>query len=334
VLVLLTTVARDRFGDRLRRPDVTFLTLDTDGTLHDEEGNPVEDTDAHPEVAWGTSDLFHDGAPVGRFFRLLTELEGLRWFQSPAAGYDAPVFAQLASRGVRVTNAHVNSLPIAEFVMRAVLDEFQRAAEWRRLADERQWRVHNWREVSGTTWLIVGLGGIGGAVAVRARAFGAEVIGCRRTPSPDDPTDLTVTPDRLVEVLGRADVIVLAAPATPDTTDLVDTSFLQGVKPGCILVNVARGSLVDDDALVAALDSGRVGTAVLDVFRSEPLPDDHPFWSHPSVRVTPHNAAGGGSRFQRQTDLFATNLDHYRRGEPLLNDITDELVGDHRPQPR
>jgi len=327
VLVLLTSVARDRFGDQLRQPGVDWLTLEADGTLHGGDGSTVAPEDAHPEVAWGTSDLFHEGAPVGRFFELLTQIEGLAWFQSPAAGYDAPVFAALAGRGVRVTNAHVNSLPIAEFVLRSVLDEFQRADEWRRLAAERAWRIHDWREVSGTTWVVVGLGGIGSAVAVRARAFGARVIGCRRSPSPDDPTDLTVTPDRLVEVVGGADVIVLAAPATPATIDLVDAALLDRVQPGCLLVNVSRGNLVVDEALLAALDSGRIGAAVLDVFRTEPLPGDHPFWTHPSVRITPHTAAGGGGRLQRQADLFATNLERYRAGRPLLHDITGELVG-------
>ena len=326
MIVLLTSVARDRFGDQLQRPGVSWITLEPDGTLRDGDGGPLEDGEARPDVAWGTSDLFHEGAPLARFFGLLTAVPGLRWFQSPAAGYEAPVFAELAARGVRVTNAHVNSLPIAEFVMRAVLDEFQRAAEWRRQAGEHTWRIHDWQELSGTTWLVIGLGGIGSAVAVRARAFGAQVIGSRRTPSPDDPTDLTVTPDRLDEVLGRADVIVLAAPATPATTDLVDRAFLDRVKPGCLLVNVARGSLVDDDALLAALDAGRVGTAVLDVFRTEPLPAGHRYWSHPSVRVTPHNAAGGSGRLQRQADLFAANLDRYRDGRPLLHDITGELT--------
>ena len=105
--------------------------------------------EARPEVAWGTSDLFRPGAPIGAFFSALTRLDSLRWFQSPAAGYDDAVFSQLASAGVRITNAHVNSLPIAEFVMRAVLDEFQGAGEWRRLAGERSWRIHDWREVAG-----------------------------------------------------------------------------------------------------------------------------------------------------------------------------------------
>jgi len=127
-------------------------------------------------------------------------------------------------------------------------------------------------------------------------------------------------------VIGEADVVVLAAPATPATVDLVDASFLAGLKQNCVLVNVSRGTLVDEDALVAGFDSGRPAVAVLDVFRTEPLPDAHPFWSHPSVRVTPHNAAGGVGRLQRQAELFAANLDRYLAGDPLLNDITEELV--------
>ncbi len=325
MIVLSTSPAHRDFGDLVGRPGIEWLTLGADGTLTDERGTSVPAKDARPEIAWGTSDLFREGAPIRAFFTLLADADSLRWFQSPAAGYDAPVFAALAARGVRVTNAHVNSLPIAEFVLRSVLDEFQGAGQWRHQTDERAWRIHDWREVAGTTWVVVGLGGIGTEVAVRARAFGARVIGSRLHPSPDDPTDLTVTPDRLHEVVGEADVIVLAAPATPATSNLVDEAFLAGVKRGCLLINVARGTLIDDDALLAALDAGQVGTAVLDVFRTEPLPVDHPYWTHPSVRVTPHNAAGGVGRFRRQAELFAGNLDRYLAGEPLVNDITEIL---------
>ena len=327
MLVLLTSVAHESFGRQLDRPGLEWLTLEADGTLRDGSGMPVAWDDARPEVAWGTSDLFRESAPLGTFFTSLPTLESLRWFQSPAAGFDAPVFAQMAARGVQITNAHVNSLPIAEFVMRAVLDEFQQAGEWRRLAEARSWRIHDWREVSGTTWLVIGLGGIGSAVAVRARAFGATVIGCRRRPSPDDPTDRTVTPDQLLDVAGGADVVVLAVPATPDTNSLVDAELLSRMKEGSVLVNVGRGTVVDEDALLAALDRGTPAAAVLDVFHTEPLPDSHPFWTHPSVRVTPHNSAGGMGRLQRQADLFSENLDRYRAGQPLLHDVTHEILG-------
>jgi phosphoglycerate dehydrogenase-like enzyme len=282
-----------------------------------------------PEVAWGTSDLFRQGAPLAAFFSFMLQSPTLRWFQSPGAGYDDAVFGSLVANGVRVTNAHVNSLPIAEFVLRAVLDEFQQASQWRDLTPTRGWQIHDWREVAGTTWLIVGLGSIGREVAVRARAFGAQVIGCRRHPSADDPTDRTVRPDELNDVVGLADVVVLAAPASPETTDLVDAEFLARMKQESLLVNVARGTLVDDDALLAALDSGRLSAAILDVFRQEPLPDDHPFWTHPGIRVTPHNAAGGRGRFGRQADLFKQNLDRYMTHQALLNDVTEAIRESH-----
>jgi phosphoglycerate dehydrogenase-like enzyme len=330
MLILATSVAHGTFGDRLARPGLEWLTMETDGSLRDGTGAVVDWSAARPEVAWGTSDLFRPGAPVGAFFRFLVECPSLRWFQSPAAGYDSEPFRVLVRRGVRVCNAHVNSLPIAEFVLRAVLDEFQGADQWRRQQAEGTWRIHDWREVSGTTWLVVGLGHIGGAVAERARALGARVIGCRRTPAPDDPVDRAVTPDQLPDVVGEADVVVLSAPASPATEHLADARFLAAMRPGSMLVNVGRGSLVDDEALLAALDTGTPVAAALDVFATEPLPADHPYWTHPRVRVTPHNAAGGFGRFGRQADLFAANLDRYLVGEPLAHDVTD-AVKEHHP---
>ena len=325
MLALLTRTAHDSYAGELARPGVEWLVMEPDGGLTAADGAGVPWPEARPEVAWGTSDLFRAGAPVAAFFRFLVDCPSLRWFQSPAAGYDSVPFHLLADRGVRVCNAHVNSLPIAEFVLRSVLDEFQGAEEWRRQQDEFTWRIHDWREVAGTTWLVVGLGHIGSAVAVRARALGARVIGCRRSPAADDPVDRTVTPDRLADVVGEADVVVLSAPASAATDQLVDADFLAAMKPRSVLVNVGRGSLVDEAALLAALDTGTPAAAALDVFATQPLPPDHPFWTHPSVRVTPHNAAGGGGRFGRQADLFDANLTRYLAGEPLGHDVTDAI---------
>jgi phosphoglycerate dehydrogenase-like enzyme len=324
--VLLTAVACHSFGAPLSRPGIEWLLMNEDGSLRDSDDAPIAREDAHPVIAWGTSDLFREGAPLLSFFSFMLGSSKLDWFQSPGAGYESSAFRGLVANGVRVTNAHVNSLPIAEFVMRSVLDEFQDAALWRHSALERRWHIHDWREVSGSTWLIVGLGGIGSEVAHRARAFGVQVIGSRRHPSPSDPTERTVTPDQLDQVIGLADVVVLAAPATPETENLVDAGFLRRMKPRSLLVNVARGTLVDDDALIESLDSGHLSAAVLDVFRIEPLPEDHPFWSHPSIRVTPHNAAGGVGRLQRQAELFKENLHRYLDGRPLLNEVTHEIA--------
>jgi phosphoglycerate dehydrogenase-like enzyme len=245
----------------------------------------------------------------------------LRWVQSAGAGYDTWHFQQLLGRGVRLTTAHVNNVPIAEYVLREVLDRFQRADRWRAGQVAHHWEHHEWREVTGSTWLVVGVGAIGSAVAERARAFGAHIVGVRRTPDGTEPVDEMVGPDALLAQLPRADVVVLTLPATDATHHLVDATFLAAMQPDAVLVNVARGAIVDEAALIHALDAGRPDFAVLDVVETEPLPADSPPWDHPRVVVTPHSSSGGHGRFARGADLFAENLRRYRAGEPLLHEV-------------
>ena len=325
--VLMTAAAHARHGYRLEGSGVEPVLLASDGSLRLGDGEPLGRDEAAPEVAWGTSDLYAEGAPLRPFFGLVRRAAGLRWFQSPAAGFDNPVFAELLGRGVRVSNAHVNSIPIAEFVLRSVLDVFQEAGRWRAAEAVGEWRAHDYREVHGTTWLIFGLGSIGSEVGMRARAFGATVFGCRRRSGPHPAADRVVRPDELRSVVGDADVVVLSAPATASTRNLVDASFLASMADGSVLVNVARGALVDEEALLAALEAGRPSHAVLDVFVEEPLPTGHPFWAHPRVTVTAHNAAGGPGRHHRQADLFVANLARYRSGQPLLNELSEADLG-------
>ena len=192
--------------------------MEADGSRPDAPGPVVPWPEARPEVAWGTSDLFREGAPLAAFFRFLVDCPSLRWFQSPAAGYDSEPFRLHGrSRGTGVQRPRQQP---AHRRVRAAgrAGRVPGCGAVASPAGRVQWRIHDWREVSGTTWLVVGLGHIGSAVAVRARALGARVIGCRRTPSPSDPVDRSVTPDRLGEVVGEADVVVLSAPANPATT--------------------------------------------------------------------------------------------------------------------
>jgi phosphoglycerate dehydrogenase-like enzyme len=298
--VLLTERALETVGDRIVEiPDVTPMVL----------ADHVEGFDA----AWLSGDLFTHRDDLVRFFGACASSDTLRWLQTSNAGVDHPVFKSLVDRGVTLTTSHVTGPPIAEYVLRAVLDHFQRAADWRATVERRQWEIHEFREVLGTTWLVIGLGAIGTAVAVRARSFGATVLGVRRTPRGDEPVDELVG----LDAVGRADVVVLAAPATAATRGMVDTAFLASMKPGSVLVNVARGSLVDEDALVAALDAGVPEVALLDVTATEPLPDDSPLWSHPKVVLTPHSSALGHGRHARAADVFVENLARYAAGEPL-----------------
>lgn len=317
---LLTASTHERFGHRLPA-GVEPVVMQADGTLAG--GTPWEE--AGVEVAWPTADLFERGAPLRPFFAFLLQSTTLRWIQSSAAGVDAPVFAQLVRQGVRLTTSHVTDIPISEYVLRAVLDHYQRPEEWVASTAERAWRRHDFREVHGTTWLVYGVGSIGTATAVRARAFGATVIGVRRAPAGGEPVDRMVRPDEVVapDVLGAADVVVLAAPATPATSGLVDEAFLAAMKPQSLLVNIARGALVDEAALVRALDAQTtLEAAVLDVASAEPPPPESPLWDHPRITLTPHDAAGGTGRYARAADLFFDNLDRYRRGDALRHEVT------------
>ena len=321
--VFLSSVAHERFWSVVSRPGLEPVLLEPDGGVRGADGTAVAPEVVDAEVAWGTGDLFLEGAPGRAFFELVGRAPSLRWLQSPAAGFDRPMFRALADRGVRITTTHVNGIPIVEYVLRSVLEHFQAANEWRAAEASGSSTTHEFREVYQTTWLVVGLGSIGGAVARRASAFGVTVIGCRRHPEPGDPADRVVTPAELPAVIGDADVVVLAAPATSDTGHLVDRDFLGAMKPQSVLVNVARGSLVDEEALLAALDRGIPEAAILDVFETEPLPPGHPFWTHPAVTVTPHNAAFGTGRLRRQAEVFADNYDRFVVGDALVHEVTD-----------
>jgi phosphoglycerate dehydrogenase-like enzyme len=303
--VLLTQHAADALAAQLAELAVTPVVLD----------GRVEDI----EVAWGSSDVFLARDLARSFFGAVTHSPTLKWLQMSAAGTDDPVFGRLIDKGVTVTTSHVTGPPIAEYVFRAVLDWYQRAGEWRSSARERRWQAHEFREVLGTTWLVVGLGSIGVEVAVRARAFGAHVVGVRRTPRGDEPVDELLDPGQLPAALPRADVVVLAVPATASTVGMVDETFLARMKPGSVLVNVARGSLVDELALLAALDRGSPEAALLDVAATEPPPDDSPLWTHPNVVLTPHSSALGVHRHDRAGAFFVENLRRYLDGEALLN---------------
>ena len=322
--VLLTEVAFARDGERLAAsaPGVGWLRMDGDGTLR-RDGTEVPRDEAAPEVAWGTGDLFDDG-PMRPFLGLVSRVSSLRWFASPAAGYDNPYFGDLVRRGIRVTTSHASSPSIAEYVIRAVLDAFQGADQWRAAQADREWRAHDrHREVAGSTWLVIGLGAIGTEVARRARTLGATVVCVRRSPTGDEPVDEVRTPDAVEDVLPRAHAVVVCAPATPATHHLVDAAFLAAMKPRSVLVNVARGDLVDEAALLAALDTGAPGLAVLDVVSEEPLPPESPLWTHPAVVVTPHSSGRGLGRFDRAVDEFVDNLARYRAGEPLRSELTE-----------
>lgn len=254
----------------------------------------------------------------------------LRYVQAFGAGIEWLVPRGFAERGIVFANASgVSSDSIAEFVMARLLQIWK---DLRRV-DEQQVR-HEWRprwatEVGGRTLGVVSLGAIGRATAVRARAFGMQVLASRRTAGPGD-TDPDVDGlyglDRLDELLGQCDAVLVSAPATAETADLFDAGRFAAMKPGAVFCNVSRGSLVDEDALVASLRAGHLGAAVLDVVKDEPAPPDHRLWDEPGVYLSPHCSASFDRYNDRLLVLFADNLARLSDGRPLIN-VVDAALG-------
>jgi phosphoglycerate dehydrogenase-like enzyme len=255
----------------------------------------------------------------------------LRWIQGVGAGVEQFAKAGVERARVVVTNASgVSSGSMAEFVIGRLLQV------WKRFREADQWQAkHEYvrtygRSFAGSTLGIVGLGSIGCAVAERARALGLHVLGLRRRAAagPDaGPAHELFAPDRLHEMLARCDAVVVAAPETPETFHLIDARALAAMRKGVVLVNVARGSLVDEAALVKALSSGHLAAAALDVFEQEPLPPESPLWDLPNVYVSAHSSVSVDRYVDDVFDLFVENAGRYLRGEELRNRVEMAALG-------
>jgi phosphoglycerate dehydrogenase-like enzyme len=319
--ILMTEAAYRRTGARLHALAGEFdpLLIDAFGTLRRSDVS-APSVETQPTIAWAGADVFIDGLfPV--LAQAALESENLRWFQSGAAGTDHPVFAQLMRRAVRVTISHAPSNAVADFVMNGVLDHLRRGPARREGRSLKQWSPLPFTEIAGSNWLIIGFGAIGQGVAKRARAFGAHITGIRRTRSPHELADALEPPEALASVLPGADIVVLAAPLTRATHHMVNKDFFAQMKHGALLVNVGRGGLVDEAALLHALAMGQLAHAVLDVSSVEPLPEEHPFWLHPQIALTPHIAGMGSGVVPRGDDLFLENLARFLKGAPLLHEV-------------
>jgi phosphoglycerate dehydrogenase-like enzyme len=268
---------------------------------------------------------------------LFAEARALRWVHSAAAGVGSVLFPAMLASDVALTNsAGVHAVPIAEYVVAGVLhftrgldvaSAQQRAGVW----DKRPFTALDapLRELGDSRALVVGTGGIGQAVARRMTAFGTTVVGVRRRPElgPPEGFDRVVGADAIDAELRRSDVVVLAAPATPATDRLLTAERIALLPKEAIVVNVARGSLLDEEALVAALRGGRLRGAVLDVFRREPLAAESPLWQLPNVLLTPHVSPVSPAGFwRRELALFLGNWEAWVRGQPLRN-VVDKNAG-------
>ncbi|HEY1366330.1 MAG TPA: D-2-hydroxyacid dehydrogenase [Gaiellaceae bacterium] len=253
----------------------------------------------------------------------------LRWIQGTSAGIGrlAERVGLTGSDVIVTTASGVHARPLAEFVLLAMLMFSKHTLHLMREQQAHRYERHAGHEVRGKVVCVVGLGKIGREVARVARGLDARVIGTVRDPRGRTAADLGV--DELGELdslLPQADVVVLATPHTPETHRLLDERRLGLLKPGALLVNIARGDVVDEAALVEALREGRLGGAALDVYEREPLPPDSPLWDLPNVYVSPHSASTVAEENERIVDLFCENLRRYLGGEPLLNELDKELL--------
>jgi phosphoglycerate dehydrogenase-like enzyme len=245
--------------------------------------------------------------------------ENLGWLHSAASGTEHPVFDVFRSRGVTVTNTAGGSAPsIAQTVMTYLLALGRNLPQVMRNQAEQHWDpAMTAVDLDGMRLGIVGLGEIGSHTARLALALGMQVIGLRRRVRGDEPCE-TWTDDRFHELLGWADVIAVTAPLTPATRSLFDADAFSRMRRGSWFVNVGRGEIVDEDALVANLVAGHLGGAGLDVFVTEPLPGGHPLWSLPNVIVTPHSSGNTTTTTRRTIDRFLENFRRHSAGEPLI----------------
>lgn len=312
--VFLSETVWEARGDAIRAlvPECTELVY--------RPGTRVEADDiGRIEIASLSDDLWPDHS--ASFMRVCLDAPNLRWLHTFSAGVDHPIFRMFLDRGVRLTNSSgAAARSIAHHVVLSVLAMRRDLPATLRDQAAHQWNVHDVDDVEGTTVAVVGMGPIGLESARLLHELGMRVIGMRRTVAGDEPCE-TWTFDRLGELLAIADTIVLAVPLTPDTAHLVDAAAIASMRPGVHLVNVGRGGLVDESALLAGLRSGQIGYAALDVTEVEPLPAESELWDLPNVIITPHSSGATMSNRRRASELFVENLGRFVRDEPLRNEV-------------
>jgi len=337
---ILSARVRNQDLDRIRQaaPGTRIVNLSVEGLAD----GPLEDVEVLLR-GWLSSEAFD---------RLLARAPRLRWVHSATSGVERALTSTARERGLTVTNARgVFTRPIAEHVLMLILAISRQLPQLLELQRERTWQPLQGVELRELTIGIVGYGSIGRAVASLAGAFGARVIALRRHPeaaggsasggglpmpggtvSSDDAFPFVPVPARIVgpgdlhELLGASDIVVLAAPLTPDTEDMINEAALAAMRPDAWIINVARGRLIDDHALLEALRERRIGGAALDAFRQEPLSPTSPFYDVPNVIVTPHTAWSSARVLDRSIDLFCENLRRYAAGEALHN-VVDPGAG-------
>ena len=240
----------------------------------------------------------------------LERAEKLRYFACSSAGYEHLPLDALADADVAVTNAAgVHGPNVAEYVLGALLSFERDFFEARHRQQRREWRSYRAGELAGSRVVVVGMGAIGQAIVERLQGFDVETVGVRYSPSKDTPTDAVYAYDEIEEATADADALALACPLSQETRGLVGREVFANLDPDATVVNVARGPVVDTEALVRALRTNAIGAVALDVSDPEPLPEDHVLWGFDNVLITPHNAGHTPAYFDRLADIVAENVE-------------------------
>jgi len=304
-------------------PEDLERAVPEDRVVRFERRGPFEGADAI-EVALG--------APSPELIaEFLARAPRLRWVHTLSAGVERLMIPEVVSRRglVLTNNSGSYDVPIAEFVLAAMLASAKHLPDYLRAQQRAHWdKDRDHAELRGATLVVLGLGSIGGEVARLASAFGMHVIGVRRRPDAAPPPGVSqvVPPERLADAVVEADFLAVTAPLTPATRGLVSREVLGRMKPGAYLVNIARGAIVDEAALLEALRSGRLAGAAIDAWWTEPLPPESQWWSLSNVMATPHVSNSSPRVRERTLALFLDNLRRWKAGEPLQN-VVDLKAG-------
>lgn len=304
---------------RLKLPhEVVALPADKDARLSDADV-------ARGEIAFYSQDL--NPSHGRQFFSAVRKGPNMKWIHVFNIGVDHPIYTEMLERGVHVTtSAGTTAQPISQTALTGMLMLSRGFPHWLKAQAECRWdplRLQlSPRDLPGQTVLVYGMGGIGAEFARLAKALGMRVIGVRRSPiKAGDLVDEMHMPDQLDALLPRADWLMLASPLTPETRKLINAERLALLPKGAYILNISRGEVIDEAAMIAALQSGHLAGAYLDVFEQEPLPTESPLWNLPNVIVTPHNSTSSNGNERRVFDCFTSILEQFKNGGPMTNEV-------------
>ena len=277
------------------------------------------------EVAFFSVDIFET---VNRaFFSAVRKAPNIRWLHVFNVGVDHPVFTAMLESGLRITtSAGTSAIPIAQTAITGLLMLARGFPIWLEAQRRHQWRQMRGAEqppdLAGQSLCVLGLGAIGAEIARLGAALGLNVIGIRRSPRrPDEPIEEIHPPSALEQVLPRCQWLAVACPLTAETRRLIDAQAIARLPRGARIINVGRGEIVDERALIDALQRSHLGGAYLDVFEKEPLPPDSPLWDLPNVIISPHNSLAAAGNDRRVVELFVHNFVAWVNDRPLTNEV-------------